>query len=588
MKKFVAGVGESDFRSLREGGCDFVDKSFFIQDVLRDSTKVLLFPRPRRFGKTTNLSMLEHFLRKTDENLLHIFDGLMVTRDAEAMKHFQKYPVISISFKDVKGQTLSQIMAGIREQIVAACRQHTYLVDDGKIDVHLAEDLRRVISRSATDDELANSFKWLSTALHQYHGQRVVILIDEYDTPIHTAYVNDYFEDVVTFFRTFFSTCLKDNVALFKGVLTGILRVSKENMFSDLNHILVHSILTPGYATAFGFTEDEVAAIIEPSHLEEVRAWYNGYAFGGHVIYNPWSILNYIQEGRLEPYWVNTGGTSLIERLAFKQGLALSDVSTKLINGGTIDQIIDSNIVLRDIDSIPDAFWNFLLFAGYLKPVELNLVMGRYHAKLAIPNEEVRIVYQDLFRVWLHRIDPRSDDTTVLVKALLSNDAATVEERLQSILMRAMSYLDAGAKEPEALYHGFVLGLLVHLENQYEVRSNRESGYGRVDLWMRPKTPGRPGVVIEFKVKDVDKPERAALEEAAMQVREKHYTADLLAAGISPVYEYAIAFDGKKAFVRTVDDVLKKRSKTATKKQATTKKRATTRKSAAGSKKPRA
>jgi len=572
MKKFVAGVGESDFRSLREGGCDFVDKSFFIQDVLRDSTKVLLFPRPRRFGKTTNLSMLAHFLRKTDENLLHIFDGLMVTRDAEAMKHFQEYPVISISFKDVKGQTFDAALAGIRSRITEVFREHRYLLEWSGLDSTTKAFFEKILGGTATQYDLQESFLVISRALHAHHKQRVVILIDEYDTPIHTAYVNDYFEDVVTFFRTFFSTCLKDNVALFKGVLTGILRVSKENMFSDLNHILVHSILTPGYATAFGFTEDEVAAIIEPSHLEEVRAWYNGYAFGGHVIYNPWSILNYIREWRLEPYWVNTGGTSLIERLAFKQGLALSDVSTKLINGGTIDQIIDSNIVLRDIDSIPDAFWNFLLFAGYLKPVELNLVMGRYHAKLAIPNEEVRIVYQDLFRVWLHRIDPRSDDTTVLVKALLSNDAATVEERLQSILMRAMSYLDAGAKEPEALYHGFVLGLLVHLENQYEVRSNRESGYGRVDLWMRPKTPGRPGVVIEFKVKDVDKPERAALEEAAKQVREKHYTADLLAAGISPVYEYAVAFDGKKAFVRTVEDVLKKRRKGAAKKTAIGKK----------------
>lgn len=571
MKKFIPAIGESDFRKLREGKSGFVDKSHFISDILADHTVVLLFPRPRRFGKTTNLSMLGHFLRKTDTNLRPIFEGLSVIDDAEAMTHFQKYPVISISFKDVKGKSCEAAVAAIQLRIREVYREHRYLLEPGVLDSTTARFFRKILEGDVTQFELQESFLVLSRALYEHHRERVVILIDEYDTPIHTAYVEEYFDEMITFFRTFFSACLKDNSALFKGVLTGILRVSKENMFSDLNHIKVHSILSSRYSTAFGFTEDEVKGVIDTERWDDVRAWYNGYLFGGHVIYNPWSIINYIDSRRLEPYWVNTGGTGLIERLALKQGLALSDKSNALLNGGTIDQVVDSNIVLRDIDQNPEAFWNFLLFAGYLKPIELNLVMGKYHAKLAIPNEEVRIVYQDLFRKWLHIIDPRSDSTVMLVKALLSSDAPTVEKHLQLILMRALSFFDAGASQPEALYHGFVLGLLVHLENQYEVRSNREQGYGRADLTMRPKSSGKPGVVLEFKIKDDDISVDAALEEAASQVREKHYADGLRAAGVSPVYEYAMAFDGKKAHVELVDDVLRKKKKTPRKRATKTK-----------------
>ncbi|MBK9263656.1 MAG: PD-(D/E)XK nuclease domain-containing protein [Polyangiaceae bacterium] len=259
----------------------------------------------------------------------------------------------------------------------------------------------------------------------------------------------------------------------------------------------------------------------------------------------------------LEPYWVNTASNDLIERLALKQGLGLSEKSAVLLNGGTIDVQIESNIVLRDIERIPDAFWNFLLFAGYLKVVDLTLDMGEYTGKLAIPNIEVRTVYRSMFKLWLAKADPTSNSTKVLVDALVTGDAATVEENLQRILLTAMSYFDPAGAEPEKLYHGFILGLLVHLEKQYEIRSNREAGYGRADMIMRPKTAGRPGVVIEFKTlgskrKTVDD----ILKEGAMQVRKLRYAAELAAAGASPVYEYVMTFDGKQTWVRRVDDVL--------------------------------
>lgn len=556
MKKFVPGIGHSDFRSFREAGFGYVDKTSFVRDVLADPSLVLLFPRPRRFGKTINLSTLAYFLRKTDEDLSHLFDGLEVTRDPKAMAHFQKYPVVFVTFKDVKAKTFAETLIGIGKQIERICRENRDVVEAARPGTGRTERLQKCLAGTATKTDLESSLLDLSEALYEHYGERVVILIDEYDTPVQSGYTGGFFDDVVGFFRNFFSACLKDNVALFKGVLTGILRVSKENMFSGLNHITVRSILDALYSTSFGFTDDEVAAIIDSDRLEEVRSWYNGYNFGGHVIYNPWSILHYINEGLLKPYWVNTASSDLIEALALKRGLGLSEKSSALLNGGTIDVPVDSNIVLRDIEKSPDAFWNFLLFSGYLKTVDVKIEMGRYFAKLAIPNLEVKTVYEDMFKNWLYNADPTWSITDTLVKALLGGDARTVQKLLQRIMVTTMSYYDPGKGEPEKLYHGFILGLLVHLENQYDIRSNREAGFGRADMLMRPKTQGRPGVVIEFKVLDEDETVDDVLKEAAIQVRDRQYAVELVAAGATPVYEYVMVFDGKKAWVKHVADAL--------------------------------
>ncbi len=556
MKKFVPGIGESDFRSFREAGYSYVDKSSLISDILADSTKVLLFPRPRRFGKTLNMSMLGHFFRKTKEDLSHVFEGLSVWQDEQARKHFQRYPVISVTFKDVKSATFADTLAAISARVVELFREHRYLLDRGLLDPTMAGFFQSMLSGTATKQALQDSLFVLSQALYEHHGERVVILIDEYDTPVQSGYLYDFFDDIVLFFRNFFSACLKDNSALFKGVLTGILRVSKENMFSGLNHIMVHSIIDRRYATCFGFTEDEVAGIIEPERLEEVRSWYNGYLFGGHVIYNPWSILHYIHEGLLQPYWVNTSSSDLIEYLAAKRGLGLTEKSEMLLRGEAIDVPINSNIVLRDIDKNDDALWNFLLFSGYLKPVNMVMAMGRYYGKLAIPNQEVKIVYEDMFRNWLYQAAPSRTYIDDLVKALFAGKATIVQKHLQKIMVTAMSYQDPAGKEPEKLYHGFILGLMVHLESEYDVRSNRESGYGRADMLIRPKTPGKPGIVMEFKVREDDESVETVLKEAAEQVRDRKYAMDLVAAGASPVYEYAMVFDGKQAWVKKVEDLL--------------------------------
>jgi len=556
--KFVPGIGQSDFRSFREAGFGYVDKTAFISEVLEDPSLVLLFPRPRRFGKTINLSALGYFLRKTDEDLSHLFEGLDVTRNPKAMAHFQKYPVLFLTFKDVKAKTFADTFAGIRERVGRLFVEHRYLLDDKRLDPITARVFQRFFTDEATQQDVQDALMVLSRALYEHHGQRVVILIDEYDTPIQSGYINGFFDDVVGFFRNFFSACLKDNDALFKGVLTGILRVSKENLFSGLNHIKVRSILGPQYSTSFGFTEEEVAAIIDPAHLEELRAWYDGYNFGGRVIYNPWSILNYIDEGLLKPYWVNTASSELIENLATKQGLRLSEKSSTLLHGETIEVPIDDNIVLRDVEKSQDALWSFLLFSGYLKIVELKLEMGTFTAKLAIPNIEVRLVYRTMFQRWIRKADPDGYLTKDVVQALLTGDAPQVQELLEQILLTAMSFQDPAGRAPEKLYHGFILGLLVHMEPLYDVRSNRESGRGRADVFMRPKTPGQPGVVMEFKVPLGKETPEQALVKAAEQVRKRQYATDLVAAGASPIYEYAMVFDGKQVWVKRVEDVLAK------------------------------
>ncbi|MBK8254497.1 MAG: AAA family ATPase [Polyangiaceae bacterium] len=554
--KFVPAIGESDFRSLREAGMGYIDKSEFIAQVLADPSLVLLFPRPRRFGKTINISALGYFLRKTDENLSHLFEGLAVTRDPKAMAHFQKYPTLFVTFKDVKASTYEKTLASIGSRIQTLYEEHQYLLEAKTLSLGLTRSFERILGGQPTEQDLQDSVYNLSRVLHKHHGTRVVILIDEYDTPIQSGYQNGFFDDIVLFFRNFLSAALKDNSALFKGVLTGILRVSKENMFSGLNNIDVYSIMSPTYATSFGFTEEEVATIVDTEHLEEVRSWYNGYLFGGHVIYNPWSILNYVKKGILGPYWVNTSAHDLIERLATRQGMGLSAMSAALLHGETIEVPLDDSIVLRDIDQRPDALWNFLLFSGYLKLAKLVFNEGRYTGFLCIPNKEIQIVYENMFRNWLSKAVPNRGMLDELVQALLNGNATRVQKFLERILLTAMSFQDAGGREPEKLYHGLVLGLLVHLESHYDVRSNRESGYGRADVLMRPKTPGRPGVVIELKVRDEDETPEEVLADAAKQVRDRKYATELENAGATPVHEYAIAFDGKKVWVKRVQELL--------------------------------
>lgn len=551
-------IGISDFRNLREGGYYYVDKTALVDAVICEDSEVLLLPRPRRFGKTLNLSMLRCFLEKSPEDLRPLFAGLAVASSEIARPHFQRYPVVFLTFKDLKPTSWKDCFEGIAGVLSDLYGQHRYLLTEGNLAHEDAKVFTDILERRATFGVSVEALKVLTRLLAHHHRERVVILLDEYDTPIHAGYARGYFDEVVAFFRDFLSAGLKDNRHLFKGVLTGILRVAKETLFSGLNNIEVFGILRADYAPYFGFTEPEVQGLVEatgePDLLGGIRAFYNGYLFGDVAIYNPWSVLSYLKRSPREllPYWIDTSSNDLVRELLLEGPSGVRAELEALLSGGTIDKLIDEDIALRDVSADSGVLWSFLLFTGYLKPVELRLVDGERWAKLAVPNAEVAIALRRMAKAWIEKQAGGSDALEALLAALLRGDGPVVERHLSHIAKVNLSYFDTAGPEPERFYHGLVVGLLAGLGSRYEVRSNRESGFGRCDVMVLPKAAGQPGVVLELKRVDVDAGEtpEKALEAALAQVRERDYAAELRERGAAPIHSMAAVFDGKRAYVR--------------------------------------
>jgi hypothetical protein len=555
-------LGISDFRMLRRDGFRYVDKTALVEDVLTEPAQVLLAPRPRRFGKTLNLSMLRYFFEKSAEDRSDLFTGLDVAASAVARPHFQRYPVIYLSLKDVKPTSWENCLGGIAGVLAEAFGEHAYLVGEGSLDTADSALFTAIHEQRASQPALASALKLLSRLLARHHGERVVILIDEYDSPIHAGYTNRYYDEVVAFFRDFLSGGLKDNPHLFKGMLTGILRVARESLFSGLNNIDVFSILRPRLATRFGFTEAEVSALCEdvgqPALLEGIRGYYNGYLFGGQAIYNPWSVLSFFdnEEHLLQPYWIDTSSNDLVREQLVSGPEGVQAELEVLLAGGTVDKPVSENIVLRDVSPRSDVLWSFLLFTGYLKPTALWFVEGERWARLAVPNTEVAIALRGMARAWLATQVGGDNQLRSLLDALLRGDAPTLEKHLSDMVKVNLSYFDAADPEPERFYHGLVVGLLAGLGGGYEVRSNRESGFGRCDVLVLPKVAGKPGVALELKrvVSEGGETKEKALAAALRQIRARDYTAELRARGASPIHEMAAVFEGKRAYVRVAGE----------------------------------
>ena len=570
-------IGISDFRKLREPGIIYVDKSDFVTQVLASGAQVVLLPRPRRFGKTVNLSTVRCFVEKSDEDRSALFEGLKVWGSAEARQHFQRYPVIWLTFKDVKAGRFEEAFAAIRVEIQRAHEAHTYLLDRGRLRPEEAEAFQKILRGEGPVQLYASSLLELSKQLAEHHGQGAFILIDEYDTPIHAATTPEDERKLLDFFRVFFSAGLKDNPHLFKGVLTGILRIERDSLLLSLNNVVVYSLIRSEYATCFGFTEAEVkglaARVGAEDALPDIEAWYNGYRFGGQVIYNPWSVINFLaSEDRVpRPYWVHTSSDDLLRRIILAHGIGQDGELETLLQGGEIRKIIDDRVALRDLDRTPETVWSLLLFTGYLKAVEVRQEDTQTVAVLSIPNREVLSVYRTIFRAWLEeRVGgPRQVDR--LLAALLAGDAETCEEILYQLLQsfsaldvagrvgarRAMAGFDPEAEvvlTPEQVYHVFVVSVLLGLQPKFTVRSNRESGLGRYDVMIVPRTPGQPGVVLELKVRNRRKRESmtSAMTSALAQLRDRDYAAELRAAGADPIHEMGIVFDGRDVRVKAV------------------------------------
>jgi hypothetical protein len=557
MKKLP--IGASDFKKLRTENKYFVDKSLFIQDIIEEDSEIVLLPRPRRFGKTLNLTMLRYFLEKTDkpEETKKLFSGLAIEKEDIFEEHICRYPVIYLTFKDIKASNFEHSLKSIKRLIAREYRRHSYLLSSEQLEDFDKEDFQSILSVKADISLFENSLLDLSHYLYKHYKEKPVILIDEYDTPIISAYAEGYYKETINFFKSFLGAGLKDNPNIYKGVMTGILRVAKESIFSDMNNLGVYSFLRSKFSDKFGLTEEEVFSLLhyykEENKIKNVREWYNGYTFGGNTIYNPWSIINYaanIIDGPI-PYWVNTSSNLLIQDILKDSHSGLKEELYNLLKDIPLYKKIEENISFEYLKSDESTIYSFLLFCGYLKAYECSNVEDEKYCKLQIPNREVKLVFKNIIVKWLNEAYKDYDKLRIMLKALIKGDVQVFEEILNDFVITTLSYFNTGGKkEVERVYQAFILGLLVNLSIDYEVTSEKESGYGRYDISIVPKDKSKKAIIMELKRLNSDETADTALKNALAQIKEKKYEAGILAKGISDIEKLGVVFDGKRVWVK--------------------------------------
>lgn len=553
MKKTIQ-VGTSNFKEMIEENHYFVDKSLLIKEFVQNGAKVILTPRPRRFGKTLNMSMLKYFfdIENKEENK-DLFKGLKIENEKEIMKMQGEYPVIFLSFKNEKYTTFEEFKYGIKSLMMDIYRDNVYLLESDNLIDQDKEKFNSILTGKA---DMVEYYKALSTLMYYmniHYNKKVMLFIDEYDVPVQESYLKNYYEEAINVIRIILTAALKDNVYLEKSLVTGILRVAKESIFSGLNNLEVNTILGLNFNNKFGFEEEEVKDLLQYYDLEakmdEVKNWYNGYMFGGKVIYNPWSVLNYIKnyEQGFMPYWINSSGNELIKRLLSRGTKETKECLEELIKGNTITKIVDDHIVMKEVDEDEENIWSFLTMSGYLKSVKQELIRGKIKCNLKIPNEEVKIFYENLIVKWFKE-SLTSQNYNIMLKALITKDVEVFGGFFERFVLNNVSYFDVSGTEPEKVYHAFVLGMIVSLNNEYEVKSNKESGYGRYDVMLIPRDSSKLGIIIEFKKIDdfMKKSIETGIQEALKQIEENKYEAELIDRGVDDILKLAIVFKGKK------------------------------------------
>ncbi len=560
MKKAIS-IGIQGFSDLREQDCFFVDKTNFIKEWWGKRDVVTLITRPRRFGKTLNMSMLDCFFSNKYANRADLFEGLSIWQDETYRKLQGTYPVIFLSFVAVKAGNLEDAKTQIKQEITRLYWENRNLM---KEDI-FGEDERELYYRTTVkmDDVTAqDSLRNLSVWMERYYGKKVIILLDEYDTPMQEAYVQGYWDEFTSFVRSLFNASFKTNPYLERAIMTGITRVSKESIFPDLNNLRVVTTTSNLYADCFGFTEEEVFAALDEYGMsdkkDEVKQWYDGFTFGEHRdIYNPWSITNYLDEHRLYPYWASTSSNGLVSRLIRTASADVKEKMEDLLRGQAITVNFDEQIVYNQLDDNEEAIWSLLLASGYLKVQNIDyrgITLEPWYT-LDITNIETLSMFMTMFRGWFKNKDANYND---FVKALLKGSLKEMNIYMNDVALATFSSFDTGKKpseksQPERFYHGFVLGLLVELRDRYQIRSNRESGYGRYDVMLTPVTEVDDAIVIEFKVHEPDEEEslQDTVRTALDQIKEKNYDAELLLQGIPAdrIRHYGFAFEGKKVLI---------------------------------------
>ncbi len=551
-------IGIDDFKKLRTENYYYIDKSLLIKEIIDEPAEVVLLPRPRRFGKTLNLSMLRYFFEPGKTENSNLFTDLKIAEAGEKYWAQQgEFPVIQLDFKGTKSRNWESCRERIKRTIANEYERHHYLLASDIFLEHECEEYNQIMALEADQTTYEFALENLADYLARYHQKKVVILIDEYDEPIQSGYLNGFYEEIIDFMRGLLTRALKGNSQLKQGVLSGILRIAKESIFSGLNNLLVSTLIDSRYDKYFGLLESEVKEICDSYNLRDqfkkVRDWYNGYSFGEQTIYNPWSILNFIySSGQLEPYWVNTSGNELIKRTIIEGSSQLKSDLEVLIAGNSVEKKIDKDIVFSDLDDSSEAVWSFLLFSGYLTAENQKRKGGQLYCQLEIPNLEIQYIYEEIILDWLEE-NITSSELELMLTSLVNGEIETFAAIFQEFVINSMSNFDTGGEEPEKTYHAFVLGLLLNLRDDYQVKSNRESGYGRYDVMIIPDDKEKLGIVMEFK--RVNKYKQETLEEAVAaalnQIKERKYKQELVSWGVENILELGIGFAGKNVLVKT-------------------------------------
>ena len=560
MKKQPLAIGIENYKEIIEKNYYYIDKSYMIKDLIEEQGKVNLFTRPRRFGKTLALSMIRTFFEKEYDisgNLIDntcCFTEMKIGQEKELCEKYQgKYPVITLSLKSTKQPTFELAYQMIAEQIASEFKRHRYLLNSDTLLEDEKERYRALMIQKGNQAEMTTALKFLSDCLNLYHKQKVIVLIDEYDVPLENAYFRDFYENMTDFIRSLFESVLKSNDSLEFAVITGCLRVSKESIFTGLNNLEIISILNENYAKYFGFTQEEAEEMLSyygiSEKKEELKRWYDGYLYGNVEVYNPWSVVNYIKTAITnqiafpKPYWSNTSSNSIVKELIETADSSVRKEIEELIAGKELKKPVHEDITYADIKESQDNLWNFLFFTGYLKMTGQSLEGNTIYLKLAIPNEEVRYIYQNTIQEWFKK-SIRSKDLSGMYEALLDGNQEKFEEYIKRNLRESISYYD----KKEDFYHGFLLGFLSSLED-YEILSNRESGNGRPDILLKPYDEKMPAIILELKYAERFTQMEEKCKEALSQIDEKGYADGLINEGYEKILKYGICFCQKSCRV---------------------------------------